>query len=209
MKLRALSHFRLKSLLLVVLLTALLLGIVTHKAHQRSDAVVAILQRGGTAGYSMTLGRTQDTLYISSIKDHRLWMDIFGTPTEVFLNVRNADDDMVSIIARLPNIQILTLSHSSITDGAIRRLLVLQQLEQLDVSGTAVTNESLLSITMLRSLSRLNLAGTKVTDDGIMQIAALRGLGSVNVADTSVTWCKVQDLKRALPHCQIMHDIDK
>ena len=71
----------------------------------------------------------------------------------------------------------------------------------LDLSNSQVTDVSLLA--ELRNLEVLFLSNTQVAD--VTSLAELKNLDWLDLSDTQVTDEQINDLKRALPNCKILH----
>lgn len=56
----------------------------------------------------------------------------------------------------------------------------------------------------LQGLKRLSLEGMPVTDDELLSLKRLTGLRKVNLMYTAVTDAGAVELRKALPHCEIM-----
>src|SRR5262249_33436310 len=62
------------------------------------------------------------------------------------------------------------LSGTDVTDGELKHLAGLQQLQMLDLMSTQVTNAGLKHLAGLQQLQKLFLVGTKVTGKGIADL---------------------------------------
>jgi hypothetical protein len=70
-----------------------------------------------------------------------------------------------------------------------------------------VTDAGLKEIAALKELRKLGLAGTKVSDKGFHELAKMTQLESLYLNYTNVTKAGAAEIKKALPKCEISHDI--
>ncbi len=86
------------------------------------------------------------------------------------LSRSNCDDELVSIVAKLPHLTHLNLGNTLITNRGLKHLQELEYLEYLNLFGTAVNDSAIVSIEKLPNLKRLFLWNTKVTESGVAQL---------------------------------------
>jgi len=67
----------------------------------------------------------------------------------------------------------------------------------------AVDDDALAMLSKFRELRSLDLRDTQITDGGVPHIAALRRLEQLDVRGTRITDDGLQQLRRALPDCEI------
>src|SRR5262245_48857514 len=79
------------------------------------------------------------------------------------------------------------LRRNRLTDGDVKQLVMLGQLETLDLSGIKVTDAHLKELSALQRLSALSLAGTSVTDSGVKELASFKRLKILDLSDTAIT----------------------
>jgi hypothetical protein len=133
-------------------------------------------------------------------------------------------------LPKWPELQILSLHRTAVTDAGLMELAGLKSLQHLILSATGVTGSGLSALTARKLLERLELGSAKVTDEGLKglaglatlemldldgngqvtdaglkELAGLTALQSLNLARTKVTKAGVDDLKKALPECQIQN----
>jgi hypothetical protein len=94
-------------------------------------------------------------------------------------SVRGFDDKYASYLAKLPDLQALSLADTQITDAGLKHVEGLANVQYMMLSLTQITDAGLDHLKGLTKLERLDLKGTKVTDDGVTK------------------------LQRALPRCKI------
>jgi hypothetical protein len=67
----------------------------------------------------------------------------------------------------------------------------------------AVDDDALVMLYGFRDLRSLDLRDTQITDGGLPHIAALRRLEKLDISGTRITEGGLQELRRALPNCEI------
>jgi hypothetical protein len=105
------------------------------------------------------------------------------------------------------------ITYARILKGGIHRLSVSNELledlskatklNHLDVSGSAITDEQLELIGKASSLETLDLSRTSIGDAGIQHLVNLDKLRHLTLTGSKVTAARVQQLKVALPECDI------
>jgi internalin A len=124
------------------------------------------------------------------VRDHggEIDTDTAGRITGVKLNFAWVCDADVEHFAGLPNLRILDLSFSLLTDSGIERLKPLEGVTDLNLySVERITDVAIAYIRGWKNLERLNLRGTDVTDTSLQYIAAFPALKSLDVSHTQVT----------------------
>jgi hypothetical protein len=81
----------------------------------------------------------------------------------------------------------------------------LTSLQSLNLFSTGVTGAGLKDLAGLKNLQTLELRFTKVSDKEIEALAELTGLQSLDIRDTKVTRAGGEELRKALPGCEIDH----
>jgi hypothetical protein len=71
------------------------------------------------------------------------------------------------------------------------------------LNRTSIGDEQVSVVQYLPEVQVLNLTGTNVGDEGLKQVHGLSKLKRIYAAHTNVTEAGVQDLKQALPECEI------
>lgn len=140
-------------------------------------------------------------LYGGEITDEGLQI-IAQIPSIETLNLIGAsggitDAGLVPLIKGLPNLRVLGLSNSSITDDGLKSIATLTKLNQLLLEGTAIGNEGLAHLRNLPELEILKLAGTQVNDAGLVHLTTLPKLKHLALSHTDVTGAgSVEHLKK-------------
>ena len=86
------------------------------------------------------------------------------------------------------------------------RISHLPELIDLSLSHPNLTNLSAENLAELKPLKRLSLAGSDLTNAGIKHLANLTNLESLDLRRTKATAAGIDELKAAVPKCQIQRD---
>jgi hypothetical protein len=141
----------------------------------------------------------------------------------------NFGDNDVAILEKFPGLRQLRLGRTQITDAAIPEIASLSALTELDLYEAAITDEGIAQLAGRLDLQKLRLGGTKVTNasaphfasfsnlkeldigrtevdiEGLRQLTQLKSLKRLHVGPW-VTYLDVEELRLALPRCQITPD---
>ena len=128
-----------------------------------------------------------------------------------------------SLAEKHPNLRVLQLMGTNVTDADLVHLRGLTKLEGLGLRSTAVTGSGLAQLTGLKKLNFINLAdtrltdaemptlgkfpgitglnlsNTKITDAGLIHLKSMERLTKINLAGTAVTNAGVAEAKKWLP----------
>lgn len=91
------------------------------------------------------------------------------------------NDENVSHIAGLTNLEVLKLNGARIGDRGVMQLAKLIRLRELDLSETMVTSIGIASLRQLNDLRRLSLARVEAVDEAM--IAAIQEIPSLSILD--------------------------
>ena len=103
------------------------------------------------------------------------------------------------------NLKYLSLQHVDFTDDGMKHIAGLSQLETLGLDDTKITGAGLQHVVGLEKLSVLWLSNTQVSDASIEHFKQFQGLTKLYLKGTKLTSTGVQRLRKALPHCYIVH----
>lgn len=92
-----------------------------------------------------------------------------------------------------------------ISDAALVRLQDLPDLEVLSLSGTQVTNSGMSHLTNLERLSYLFMNDTDITDQGLMTLADSVALRYISLDNTDVTAQAVEEFRKRSPGTVVQH----
>lgn len=98
----------------------------------------------------------------------------------------------------------LKLGHTKITDGGLKELAKLKNLNKLHLEYTGVTDAGLNDLKNLQYLEYLNLVGTKITDAGLKILAASKSLKNVYIWKSAVTENGILEAKKLRPDLNIV-----
>ncbi len=115
-------------------------------------------------------------------------------------------DSGLTHLAGLPNLCDLSLDGAAgVTDAGLIHLSELTNLQLLCLSSTAVADSGLARLNGLTKLRELHLSNTKVTDAGLVHLRSLAVLRRLFIYGITVTDQGIEELKVALPDCDIRH----
>lgn len=97
------------------------------------------------------------------------------------------DQDVMLVVAALPNLQELDLSVTGITDKGLAKLSSLKKLRSLSLCRTQTTDRGLSYLAKTASLTGLRLNDTKITDRGLVHLTGLKNLSELDLSGTGVT----------------------
>jgi hypothetical protein len=107
-----------------------------------------------------------------------------------------AGDEALALLPDLPCLTELQAPNAALSDGGLRHLRPLVELELLNLHGTPISGAGLVHVRGFRSLSRLVLANTRVDDAGLAQLDELPALAWLDLAGTRITGAALGHLAR-------------
>ncbi len=114
--------------------------------------------------------------------------DAKGRVTAVILRGSWVSDTDLGRLTELPDLTVLDLSLTHITDQGMSEIKSLPGVTDLNLYFTEyITDEGIAAIKDWKKLRRLNVHGTKVGDTGLEHIASLTNLEALNVGSTLMT----------------------
>jgi N-acyl-D-aspartate/D-glutamate deacylase/Leucine-rich repeat (LRR) protein len=125
--------------------------------------------------------------------------------TELLLNYARLTDAGVANLAGLTSLEHLEMARTRLSDAGLASICKLTKLKRLNLNYTSVTDKGIVGLPELVDL-RLDSAG--VTDAGLEPLEKMQTLKYLNLYHTLVTEKAFEDLKKALPKCQIVFDRD-
>lgn len=90
-------------------------------------------------------------------------------------------------------------------DELLERLSVCRNLLTLYLYDSRISDDGLKHLTALSTLETLDLGGTEVSDNGLKHLGALPKLQGLSLEYTNVTKAGVEQLRKALPNCDIQY----
>ena len=111
-----------------------------------------------------------------------------GNVTSVTLRGTWVSDSDLRRLNQYPNLSLLDLSLTHITDEGMQEIKTLNGITELNLYfAQYVTDEGVAAIKDWKKLKRLNLQGTKAGDSALEHIAGITALESLNVGSTLMT----------------------
>ncbi len=110
-----------------------------------------------------------------------------GRPTTALLSYTAAGDDDLELLERAPDLHVVELDGTFVTDAGISRLRNLKKLFRLGLAYTVITDGALETLAHLPSLKALDLCGTSITNRGLKFLSKLPHLDTLVLSETHVT----------------------
>jgi Leucine-rich repeat (LRR) protein len=107
-------------------------------------------------------------------------------------------------VAQLPSLQDLVLDGTAVDRDGLRRLEGHGSLRSLSLNYVRLGRYSLAHLESLPQLANLSLHGAPITDSSLESLLGLKRLKTLNVARTRLTAAALDQLRAALPECQIL-----
>ena len=144
----------------------------------------------------------------------------FGPLDDVYFLGPQLDDKNLEVLRQVPELRVLTLTNTRVTDEGLAQLagfprlncLYIGNIDHVKLIGPAgarlntpplITGKGLVKLKDLPNLQVVQFIGPATTDRDLRALHELRHLVLVDLMNTSVTDAGVAELKRALPHCEI------
>ena len=125
-----------------------------------------------------------------------------------------------SVLQKVPDLSVLTLTNTRVTDEGLGQLGRFSQLYGLYIGNVhydklirpggvkyntvpLITGKGLANLKDLPNLQVIQLMGPQTTDSDALALRELKHLTLVELVNTSVTEARVAELKKALPNCQV------
>ena len=110
-----------------------------------------------------------------------------GKAYAVYLRELEIGDEVLPIVARLPDLRELGLERTNVTDAGLKHLQPLRKLEYLMLTETSIGDAGVHELRNLPQLYHLNLGGTKATDAAIADLVLMPKLTSLCLDTTRLT----------------------
>ncbi len=210
------SRFRLRTLLVVLSVLCVGIAVFQNSRGQRQRrAVLAIRGLGGNVNFDYQRnprGRAGQPTYVPIDLPLPRWVDLL-VGEEAFGNVSSVSlgnpDRKHALPARslrhlrsLPELEELSLINVSVRSD-LAELKSARGLKSVSLHATDVGDADLVHLASLRDLIQLNLNNTAIGDDGLRHLSGLKALKYLRLKNTNVTSSGVDQLRRALPGCDI------
>ena len=226
---RRLFQFRLRTLLILTTIIAVLLGWWSHKARQQREAVAA-LNKAALICYDFEKkwGEQSQVPFWPAWLVDALGVDYFANVEAIGVFDKQITDDWLSHLKGVPLLQRLVLNNTQISDAGLEHLNGMTALQVLDLrntqatdaglkhlegltalqwlwlDNTQVTDAGLEHLKNLTTLQVLDLRNTQVTDAGLEHLKGLTTLQRLHLNNTQVTDAGMERLQKALPNCKIV-----
>lgn len=115
------------------------------------------------------------------------------------------DDAGVSYLPALPELEILDLTGTEVSDESLSKIVSYESLRALSLSATNITGSGIAVLRALPNLEELDIGGTAaITEDFMDEVARLSGLRRLYLAaGTKVTTARMKKIENALPGLKI------
>lgn len=166
------------------------------------------------------------------------WIAQFPNLKTLLLVGLGADDQCLTVIARLRSLCDLHLAYSNITDRGTHAIWKMKKLKSANLSACSIGNKAVEHLGNCSTLRSLDLSGTRISDKGVgtvvsevllsgqrlgslrlrtcnitdtslVRIASLTGMTSITLYGTNVTTAGISFLKQSLPKCRVFVESDK
>ena len=186
-------QFSLRTLLIVIAIVAIpcaWLGSKIERKRKEREAVAAIEALGGYVWYNYQAAAPGGPPWASPAEPYGpAWLRSF------------LGDDFFSEVTGV------SLQDANVSDADLVNLEGLSHLESLNlVDRIRITDAGLIDIRGLAQLKMLDLQRTNVSDVGVANLKGLGRLKTLYLYGTKVTTAGVNELRRALPNCEIIAD---
>jgi len=194
-------QFTLRGLFFFSFLVALLCAWLRHEMNryqEEQEAVAAIEERGGSAGYPaddpFRHDETVTPAWLAPVLGERFSDGVSGV-----MFPPGATDADLALLGRLRSpeaLRYLELNGTAASVQSLAEVWRFRELEDLRLDSTCVTDGDLVNLLGCRRLSRISLNNTAVTDEGMRILRRLPSLIWVDVSGTHVTARGVAELRR-------------
>jgi len=139
-------------------------------------------------------------------RDVEMFCAAFPRTEQADLSSASVSSEGLLPLAMLPRLWRLLVRHTK-ADDRLLDVLTSPNLQILELDGTQVTDAGVGRFVSSRSIiSQLHLSNTVVTDQTCVELAKLKQIGLVDLASTRVTAAGVELLQTAHPQCKIIWD---
>lgn len=131
--------------------------------------------------------------------------DYFAVPLHVdFTGVKTLRDDDIRIVTNLPELEMLSLAYTPLTDSGLAIAGGMPRLKALGLDGTSITPEGLRSIAnATKTLEELTISNTVLADEVIPILESLPRLRYVDISNTRMTANGITALRQRRPELQV------
>ena len=115
---------------------------------------------------------------------------------KVFLFGTELSDEGVTFVSKCPNIQVLGLNRTNITDKGLETICVNKNINKLYIGNTRISDDGVKQLIKLKNLEVLDIYRTRITGKGVALILDLPKLKEINIAELNVGKDIIETLKR-------------
>ena len=176
----------LRTLLIAVTCVAIAVAWLAHWAQQRKAAIAAIRNAGG----DIRMGFREP-----SWLDSWFGPDLLGSVSDVDLRKGKVDNELLTHVGNLKELENLDLSSADMDDEGLRRIAHLP-LRQLWLQDTNITDASAATLSKIKTLNFLQLNATTLSDAFLERLEPLPELEDLGMRGTPVTSAGMKFLPR-------------
>lgn len=190
-------QFRLRTILLLVLLFAVPLSWLAHRRAQmrtHQDAILHLEKLGG----SVTSSCRSQSILQQALSPFSAW--------DVKVSFRDRSefgDQDVTHLKHLVGLRSLDLRHTLITDVGLESLSDFSEIEELILNGTHIGDRGAMHLVGLSSLKILSLSDTSLTDTGLEHLEGLTNLTILCLADTHISEAGLMKIRHEFPDTKV------
>jgi hypothetical protein len=144
----------------------------------------------------------------------------YGPLDNVYFLGPRTDDAALEVLGGVPDLRILTLTNTRVTDGGLAQLARFRRLSTLYIANIdhkkligpsgarldtepLITGRGLASLKDLPDLRVVQLIGPSTSDEDLQALKLLKNLILIDLKGTKVTDAGAADLRKALPGCKV------
>lgn len=204
-----LRQYGLHALFLAILVLSAWLALLVKRASDQSRAVETLTRVYALVMYDYqeaSPGRF-DPSRSSNLPEWLLdttHIDLLHTVVWVNLDSPAVTDETLRVLSLLPQLRVLHVSNTSITDAGLAELAHLHELEWLSLN-TDLSDAALVHVGKLRSLRQLEISRAPITDSGLSELYGLRRLERLTLEEILATRAGVAQLRGRLIDCEVDH----
>lgn len=202
----------LRGLVVVAALLAILAGWKVNVVRQQRAAVAEVARFDARIVYDYQdrgSGRPPGPNWLLRLFGDDFFADVVGIEIDAEridaerIDEKRIDDAAIDAIATLPHLRFLFVQAEGLSDQGIVRFAEASQLDRLTLGSSAVTDSGLAQLSQLKRLSCLTIVAPRVTDAGLKLLEGMPSLTNVQLISTDVTAEGVDQLRAALPNCDV------
>ena len=117
----------------------------------------------------------------------------------------SVSDDTMRALGELTKLEHLDLGITGVGDMTLTIVAMLPSLKTLLVDSTRITNDGMRQLLRCRKLSRLVVSkNPQITDDEVSELCKLPQLRSLDLSGTAIEKERIEDLRNAFPHLELV-----